>query len=360
MRKSLQFGMLLCFLFIIVACSSEKVSDVDGSDSGDSKNSTETITLLATTHTPAEDDLSLAFDAYLDEIEERSNGQVKFERYYNGALAGGTDVIDAVTSGIADIAVTIIPWQSGRLNLNSVTTNPGIYDNSWVAIKALNELEKNNPELSEELANLNLVNVANFSGLPNYIITKNPVKTIEDFKGQQLITLSPPEVTIAQELGMTPVGMAITDAYDAISKGVADGITLNIGATMDFGIAEFTKYAWKGQVGTFPGMFTMNKDVFESLPSDVQEIILDVKENSFADLFYKISFAPIYDLEEEFLKDGGTIVEPTAEDAEHLNSIIENKIWKPWIEEKNNEGLPGDILTQLKELSQKYEKEFPY
>ena len=67
------------------------------------------------------------------------------------------------------------------------------------------------------------VKVMYFHGQPPGILhTKKPVNKLEDLKGMKIRTFGS-NAEFMKLLGGIPVAMPMGDAYDAISKGVADG-----------------------------------------------------------------------------------------------------------------------------------------
>ncbi|MCL7748475.1 TRAP transporter substrate-binding protein DctP [Halalkalibacter alkaliphilus] len=363
MKKLSKSLILSLALFGLIGCSSSTNTETTTSEEnpGQEAESRETINLIASTHSPPGIPLTLAWDAYLDEIEERSEGQIEFERYYNGGLSDGFDVIDAVGNGIADVAVVFPSWQSGKLPLNTIASNPGLHENAWTAVKASNELRQLIPEVNQELENHGNVNIGNFGAPPMYFISTDSLTSFDDLKGQQVLTNSPTQAKIAGELGMVPVGMNLTDAYDALTRGIVDTVLFSAQGAMSFGLHESAKHAWKLPMGTTTGLYTMNKTVWDSLPADLQAVIEEVKEEFQPESFHTLYQVTEEEYEEKFIEAGGTIVEPTEEDLNFMMDIITTHVWDEWIKEQEDKGLPGeDVLNTYKELVEKYEQENPF
>ena len=81
-------------------------------------------------------------------------------------------------------------------------------------------------------------------------------------------------------LGGAPVGMPMGEAYDALSKGVIEGILSPMEALEGFKLAEVVKYTTECYGIGYTGIHftTMNKDKWNALPPDIQKIIKDVNE----------------------------------------------------------------------------------
>ena len=108
---------------------------------------------------------------------------------------------------------------------------------------------------------------------PDVFITKTPVKKLEDLKG--LTIRAPGRVgdTVAA-LGASPAPTPVMETYDAISKGVLQGVNIPYETLKTFRFAEVAKYvtaSW--QVGNLYTFYTaINKNSYKKLPPDLKEI----------------------------------------------------------------------------------------
>jgi len=108
---------------------------------------------------------------------------------------------------------------------------------------------------------------------PNLIISKKPVRKLEDLKG--LIIRAPGRVgNTIKALGGTPAPTPMMEVYDAMSKGVIDGVNTPFETLKTFRFAEvvgYTTASW--QVGNVYAFYVaMNKNSYKKLPPDIKEI----------------------------------------------------------------------------------------
>ncbi len=75
---------------------------------------------------------------------------------------------------------------------------------------------------------------------PGIFHTKKPVKKMEDLKGMK-IRCTGTSAKVASALGATPVAMAQTETYDALEKGVVDGLLSPLEALKGWKFVEVTK-----------------------------------------------------------------------------------------------------------------------
>ena len=100
----------LSSMFLLAACSSQT------NNSSTTEKNDKPIVLKTTIQTPPVASLSKGFDAYLDVIEEKSEGKIKFERYYSESLLKTGDVLNALSSGIADVGVIVAPLVEAKFH----------------------------------------------------------------------------------------------------------------------------------------------------------------------------------------------------------------------------------------------------
>ncbi|MEH7248613.1 C4-dicarboxylate TRAP transporter substrate-binding protein [Neobacillus niacini] len=352
LRNSLGFTIIIC-MFLLSACSTQSNKSSNGS-----KEENDTSFVFKTTiQTPPVATLSKAFDAYLDAIEEKSEGRIKFERYYSESLVKTPDVLDALSAGIADVGILIPPLVESKIPLNQIVHTSGVYENSWPGGKAINDLYEQFPELNEELEK-NGVTFAGQFGIPsNYIFTKDPVKSIGDIKGKKLVATGD-QGLIAQELGAVPVSITSTEAFEALQKGAVDGVIFNLTTATTYNYEQVAKHLYKLPIGGVGLLIGMNTDKYLSLPEDLQQIIKEVSKTHVDDFHQIYQSAGDKVAFEKIEKAGGTITEPTAEDVKKLKNMISNLLWKDWVDTHGKSS--QKMLDTFIELSDKYEKENPY
>jgi len=104
-----------------------------------------------------------------------------------------------------------------------------------------------------------------------------PVKTLEDVKGIKIRAVGQMS-DIIKALGAVPIPLEMPDVYDALRRGVIEGISVDLSTLKHWKFAEVTKYVtadWQlGTVITF--YFVMNKGKWNAMPPDLQKIVTEV------------------------------------------------------------------------------------
>ena len=112
---------------------------------------------------------------------------------------------------------------------------------------------------------------------PGLLHTKTPVRKLEDLKGVK-IRATGTTARIVSALGGTPVAMPMGDSYDAISRGVAQGIVCPAESLQGWKLGEVIKYTTQDFGAAYSVNFfvVMNQRKWDSLPPDVQKAIDEV------------------------------------------------------------------------------------
>ncbi|TDR14120.1 TRAP transporter substrate-binding protein [Marinomonas communis] len=178
-------------------------------------------------------------------IEANTDGAVKVQVLYSGEGVGTTGILGAVKSGLVTMGAPFQSMHAGELPAGVVEIGlPGGTDNT----DELHELfyDKGWGEiLKEAYGSQGLVWLDPYIQPPVYIITKEPINSVEDFKGLK-IRAPGAYGKFLRNLGASPVSLAWSEIYTSLSTGVIDG---SIGSNMidhrDGNHVEVAKYMYK-------------------------------------------------------------------------------------------------------------------
>jgi TRAP-type transport system periplasmic protein len=289
---------------------------------------------------------STIMDAWCKEVDKRTNGKVKVQHFPSNTLTSAPTIYDSTMQGVIDIGNHVLGYTAGKFPLSEVLDYPLGYPSGLVATKLMNEyFKKFKPKEFDE------VKVLFFHGPgPGMIHTKTkPVNKLEDIKGMKMRTFGS-NAKLMQLIGGAPVAMPMPEAYDAISRGVADGFFGTYESLKNWKLAEVIKYTTEtygvGYTSTFA--VVMNKAKWASIPPEQQKIIEQINEEWIEKCGKQ--WDQIDKEGEEFsLKRGNKVIELSAEEnarwAKAAEPLFED--YKKRMHEKN---LPGeDVLKFAKE-----------
>ncbi len=214
---------------------------------------------------------NILLDQWGKEVEKKSNGKVKVNYYAAGTLVPAPQSYDAVTKGISDVGNHVLGYTVGKFPLTEGIDLPHGFPNNTVPTKLVNAFyAKFKPK------EFDAVKVLWFHAqAPGIIHTKSkPITKLEDLKGLKMRTYGS-NAKLMGLLGGTPVAMPMTDVYDSLSRGVADGVMAAYEALEGFRLGEQVKYTTENFGTSYTATFVviMNKKKWDSLPPDVQKII---------------------------------------------------------------------------------------
>lgn len=301
---------------------------------------------------PAEKELILPWAKAIDSATE---GRVKITSYPGQTLLQADAVYDGVVNGIADLGLSCFSYTRGSFPVLEVFELPGIkYVNSKAASKVAWEgVKQINPK---EVQDTKLMMV--FTTGPGDLYTKEPVRSLEDLKGLEIRATGLSAKSLSA-LGASPVAMAQSEAYEALSKGVVKGNLGPIEVLQGWKQAEVTKYLTYSPF-LYNNLFyiTMNLDKWNSLDPKDQKAIEGVNEKFFEEvamgLWDKQNEAALQYATEK----GMEVITLSPEEQNKWISIIK-PIQDDFVAQMNQKGEPGqEILAKVKDLADQYNKEY--
>lgn len=206
---------------------------------------------------------------FLADLEQRTGGKVKGQFFAGGSLLKAPAMFQGVITGIADIGFSHVEYTPGRMPVTEAVGLPLGYPSGWVANQVSNDFY--NTFQPKEWKDVEVLWM--HTSTPNVIITKKPVRTLEDMKGMTIRAPGRIGDTI-KALGATPAPTPVMEVYDAMSKGVIDGVNTPFETLKTFRFAEVAKYttaSW--QVGNvYPFYVIMNKNSYKKLTPAVKQV----------------------------------------------------------------------------------------
>jgi TRAP-type C4-dicarboxylate transport system substrate-binding protein len=231
----------------------------------------QTITLKLNSPAPPRSYLhSGVFEPWAKAVEADSGGTLKIQMFYGGTLGHFGVNYDRVVDGVADIGFILTAMAGGKLKQQDVASLPFETKSSTEAAVALWKLFEKGVTAPE----FNQVKPLGIWVFPNAALhTKDPVKTLEDVKGKKLVASNLIAGKIATALGATPLTFRPDEAYQAISRGTADGGLMPFTGMAVFKINEVTKHHLDEALGSDSALLFMNKASYDKLPPQAKAAI---------------------------------------------------------------------------------------
>lgn len=219
----------------------------------------------------------------MDLVVERSGGRIKFDYYPHNQLIAAANVFDAVRTNLVQMGVTWALYEPDRMPLLAMmsvlpfkTHDPVKFAQYYRQPGGLFEFQA--PYWEKYGIKQLAMPITPFGEL----FFSKPVTKLEDFKGK-LIRVPATLAPILTAMGATQNFLQLTDLYTGLQRGTIDGAAITLGGALDLKLNEVAPYMPK--LNFYSGHISsiMNLEFLNSLPPDLQKIIMD----SFAEVELK-------------------------------------------------------------------------
>ncbi len=224
--------------------------------------------------------VTLCRDYVIPEVDkrvEKLGHKIEWNQAYGGTVAKIGGALEAIEEGIADMGFVGTIFEAPKMPLHNVTyMTPFGTDNIFYVVDTIAELQQKIPQLAQEWTNHNQIYLGG-AALDTYgILTNFEVKTVDDVNGHK-IAAPGPSANWLKGTGGVPVASNLNEYYNGIKTGVFEGTLTFMTAAAAIKVHEVAPYICMVNFGSqFAGGLSINKDVFEGFPPQVQKIFIDV------------------------------------------------------------------------------------
>lgn len=310
------------------------------------------FTLRVADSFPTTHQYSINTRAWLDLITEKTEGRVTFSYFPAEQLAKSADLLDAAQNGIADIVYAPPLYLSDRLPLSTVIGLPllGNVSDAQALNDAWNELATN--ELNEiELLPQGVRAVRSLATAPYQVMSRTDrYETLEDLAGKKIRSSGGVQERSVASLTAVPVAIPAPDLYPALQRGTVDGTLFNTPTAAGYKLEEQLTWATDNiNLGLFPVLYVINEQVWQGLPADIQQAIVDAAREVVPDVI-EADANRIAEFEEGLKKNGGGFYQISSEQLPLWQARLE-PVWQEWVDDLSSRNLPAqDILDRWVEL----------
>ena len=244
--------------------------------------------------------------AAADEINEKTNGNVKVTIYPSSQLGGEEDMID---QAIAGIGIAVLS-DAGRMS--NYVKDIGIFNMAYFVENYDDGLKVMNTatfkKWTDELVNqgLRILCFNYYDGARSFMQNKE-IKTPADLKG--VVTRTPsaaPYNASIKAMGATPYNIAWSEVYNAIQTKMIDACEVQYTSAVSTHIYEVCKYVAKTEHINLFNCLVCGEAWFSKLPDEYKKIILEACYNNGIKNAREIEAAQA-DLEKVLIDNGMTI-----------------------------------------------------
>ncbi|MEJ2109336.1 MAG: TRAP transporter substrate-binding protein [Acidobacteriota bacterium] len=330
---------LAAILLTTAACNStNKESDRERSDGP--RNA---ITVRLAIPNPPGDELTLNAEKFAASVTSKTGGSYKVKVFPGETMVKVPEMYDAVRQGSIEMSVVGIGIFEGLHP--ALAEFPMSYDSieaNAAATKPIVDLFSR--EIFEKF--LNMKGLAAYTTGAQELISKRPVRKLEDWKGLLVGTGNAQGAALIKALGAAPVTIFWTDFSSGLSKGTVDGALNSMRSDIVYRLTDTAEYItlFYGQP-TFLS-FNINLVLWNRMPSDIQQIFLDEAQQACDEM-------NAYQINAWKELDRGTLTELGAKiyDVPERERARWKSVVQPYIDEKID--ALGDLGRQIKEIMDK-------
>ncbi|MDR5860261.1 DctP family TRAP transporter solute-binding subunit [Halomonas eurihalina] len=222
----------------------------------------------------SQDPIVKALEHAKQEIEERSEGELRINVFPSSQLGSDEDVVEQIRSG-ANIGILI---DAGRLSeyqpeLGILTAPYLVEDYTQYEAITGTDLYQGWVENLADNSGLRLLNYNWFQGT-RQIMTQAPVETPEDLKGVRMRTINTPVwLKTIEAMGATPTSLPWSEVYSALQLGSIDAAEAQLTAADGQRLQEVVKYVGlTHHIQLMTGVATSDQ-WYQSLPDELRTIL---------------------------------------------------------------------------------------
>ena len=206
-------------------------------------------------------------------LTERSDGKMKLNAFWSGALGGDLDATQALRSGTQEMVITSTSPLVGIAPELGVFDLPFLFSNEQEADAILDG--EFGQYISDKMPQYGLVNLAYWeNGFRNLTNSQRPVASVDDIKGLKVrVMQNNIFLDSFQNLGANAVPMAFGEVFTALETGAIDGQE-NPVVTIDTSkFSEVQDHLTMSRHAYTPFMVLYSKPLWDQLSAEEQTIL---------------------------------------------------------------------------------------
>ena len=260
-------AMVLLVAMLMAACGGSSTTSAPAASSTGFKGTIKVSHGLPDTHP-----VQTALLAMAAEVEEKTNGDIKFEIHPNAELGGEKDNIEAMQVGALGMCKVSASALEAFAPVYEAFSVPYIFNDEAHYFKVMDG------EIAEEVfmstADKGFVALTWLdSGARSFYTKDTPINTPADLKGLKIRTMdSPMAFQMMDAFGGSATTLPISDVFTAIQSGVIDGAENNPTA-MTLGHGEVAKCYSFDEHTRIPDIVLISTKIWNQMSAEQQQIM---------------------------------------------------------------------------------------
>ncbi|WP_417211687.1 TRAP transporter substrate-binding protein DctP [Antarctobacter sp.] len=200
-------------------------------------------------------------------VTEKSGGDIEFDHYPSGQIAGFQQAIHSMNSGLTDVTAVSPPYENSKVPLNNLTILPGMGTLAVDMTAGYRTMLTNGSAIEKEWTDNGVMPLFNGVNPPyQLIIAGEPMKTVEAIKGKKIRAGGATINMTVAATGGVPVELPAGDMYVAMQRGTVDATVLSMTSAPAYKLEEVTKsVSSNGNFGSGHILIGMNMEKYQGL-----------------------------------------------------------------------------------------------
>jgi TRAP-type C4-dicarboxylate transport system substrate-binding protein len=281
----------------------------------------------------------LMLEPFKKDLEEKSKGRIKVTIHPGGALAPAPAHYENVVAGAFDIGWTLQGYTPGRFPLSAIVEMPFLWSSAQEATRVFWQLFEELPALQNEYRDVKVLATWTHD-LGQLYTTSKPVRTLEDLRGLKIRAPGPVQTSMLRALGAVPLNMPASEIYDALERGVVDGLVIGLSAIKGFRLEQLVKHATLAKFYVATMIVAMNQQNYKKLSGEDRALLDSLTGRRMALLGAKNYDDEADDGLDALKKVKASIYQLTPAETEKWKQAT-GQMSKEWVKEMESKGLPG-------------------
>lgn len=281
-KKVLSLTLALVMALSLVACGGEEAPSTGGDETNKEPVATEGRTEVLTLRLGAlgsgrpEDIQSYPINAFIDYVEEKTDGMIQIEYFPDGQLGQEGDMLDQILTDDLDIGVlsaNVLGTIWEEMYVYNLPFAFSTYEQMWEAVGVNSEFVKIMRGVVDETGLAKFVTSfsAEFRGIHNNV---RPLRTPKDFEGVTFRVMSGQVFTdMFQALGSSTATIAFSELYTALEQGAVQGEDLGASMHLDYSFEEVCPYSTEFNLTPTVNCLMFSNGAWDKLTEEEIQII---------------------------------------------------------------------------------------
>ena len=205
---------------------------------------------------------------FAEDVKKTTAGQIEINVHSNGSLIKHPDILRAVSTGQVPIAEFLLGQfgnEEAVFNADNVPFLAAGYDNAWKLYQA------QKPILRKKLEARGLLLLYSVAWPGQGLYTKNPLKSVDDFKGVKFRTYSAYTARLAELLGASPTVIQVPEVPQAFATGTISAMITSSATGTSTKAWEFVKNYYTTNAMHPKNAVVVNGRAFNRLTAEQQK-----------------------------------------------------------------------------------------